>query len=142
MVSDADKEGFLRSRTSLVQTIGRAARHVEGRVIMYADKMTDSMKFAISETNRRRASQEEYNKKFKINPTSIIKGIREKMMPEEEKDFDYDAIVDSNKLPPKEIKRLIKDIEDKMFIAASNLQFEKAAQLRDQLKELKADLKK
>ncbi|HVX92909.1 MAG TPA: excinuclease ABC subunit UvrB [Candidatus Dojkabacteria bacterium] len=143
IILDADKEGFLRSRTSLIQTVGRAARHVEGRVIMYADKMTESMKFAISETNRRRKSQEEYNKEFNIKPTSIVKGIREKMMPDDEnKDFDYDAIVDKNKLPPKEIKRLIKDVEEKMFIAASNLQFEKAAQLRDQLKELRADLKK
>ncbi len=138
IILDADKEGFLRSKTSLVQTIGRAARHVEGRVIMYADKLTDSMKFAIDETNRRREYQEAYNKKNNITPTSIKKEIRARLV-EEKEDFEvsYKEWIKASKPQKDDIKRVIKDLEDKMLVAAENLQFEKAAELRDQIKELK-----
>lgn len=140
IILDADKEGFLRSRTSLVQTIGRAARHVEGRVIMYGDKITDSMAFAISETKRRREYQENYNIEHDITPTSIIKGIRDRLV--DKKDdvaaVNYKEWIASAKPPEKEIKRVIKELESKMHFYASNLQFEKAAELRDRLKELKS----
>ncbi|HRI05977.1 MAG TPA: excinuclease ABC subunit UvrB [Candidatus Dojkabacteria bacterium] len=140
IILDADKEGFLRSRTSLVQTIGRAARHVEGRVIMYADNQTDSMKFALEETRRRRAIQEKYNKENGITPTSIVKGIRDRLVDtkEEQSAIDFKEWVETAKPPEKEIKRVIKELEDKMHLYASNLQFEKAAEIRDQIKELKA----
>lgn len=136
LILDADKEGFLRSKTSLVQTIGRAARHQEGRVIMYADKETDSMNYAISETNRRRKYQEEYNKKYNIVPKSIVKAIRDKLV-EDEIEVDYNKWSKEEKASPKEIKRVIKNLEDKMYIHAQNLQFEKAAKLRDEIRELK-----
>ncbi|KKR06082.1 MAG: UvrABC system protein B [candidate division WS6 bacterium GW2011_GWF2_39_15] len=140
IILDADKEGFLRSKTSLVQTIGRAARHVEGRVIMYADSLTESMKYAISETQRRRKYQEEYNKKKGITPQSIIKAIRDRLVEksEEELEFDYSEWIKGAKPPKSEIKRVIKDLEDKMHLYASNLQFEKAAEIRDQIKDLNA----
>lgn len=138
LILDADKEGFLRSKTSLVQTIGRAARHKEGKVIMYADKYTDSMKFALSETKRRREYQEKYNKKHGITPKSIQKDIRDKLVDRVDKaEVDYKQWIKDSKPPANEIRRLVKELEDKMFIAAQNLQFEKAADLRDQLKDLK-----
>lgn len=139
IILDADKEGYLRSKTSLVQTIGRAARHQEGRVILYADKQTESMKYAISETNRRRAYQEEYNKKFNITPTTIQKGIRDSLKKTEIDDAprDYASWVEESKPPKSKVKSLIKELEDKMFVAAENLQYEKAAELRDQIDELK-----
>lgn len=143
-ILDADKEGFLRSKTSLIQTIGRAARHVEGRVIMYADNITGSMKGAIEETNRRREIQLSYNKKHNITPETIKKAIHdigerlEEIQPEastvEELDF--------SKLPKTEIKKLSHDLKAEMKLAAENLEFERAALLRDQLLELKnQDLK-
>ncbi|HOF79014.1 MAG TPA: excinuclease ABC subunit UvrB [Candidatus Dojkabacteria bacterium] len=138
LILDADKEGFLRSKTSLVQTIGRAARHVEGRVIMYADKITESMKYAIEETNRRRKYQEEYNKEFGIIPTSISKEIRGRLVEEDQKIVDNDEFVE--KLDAKQKRLLIKDLEQKMLLAADSLNFEKAADLRDRIKEIKANL--
>jgi len=146
IILDADKEGFLRSKTSLVQTIGRAARHVEGRVVLFADKITDSMKYAIDETNRRRKYQEDYNRRYNITPTTIVKAIRGKLVDQEEVDdkkgFNYLEWIESAKPTEREVKRVIKDLEDKMFVAAENLEFEKAAQLRDQVNDLKLELKK
>lgn len=143
VILDADKEGFLRSRTSLVQTIGRAARHQEGRVILYADKMTDSMKYALSETQRRRQYQIEYNTKHNITPQSIKKAIREKLVDrEEEAEVDYEQWIEQAQPPEKDIRHKIKDLEDKMFVASENLQFERAAQLRDQIKDLQRALNK
>lgn len=142
VILDADKEGFLRSKTSLVQTIGRAARHVEGKVLMYADRITESMKYAIEETQRRREYQLQYNNEHGITPTSIVKAIRDRLVEEEvDKKADYTKWIKESKPPRKEISVLIKDLEDKMYIASSNLQFEKAAQLRDEIKELKDALK-
>lgn len=137
-ILDADKEGFLRSKTSLIQTVGRAARHVEGSVIMYADKITDSMKFTIDETNRRREYQLEYNKKHGITPRSIHKKIRDKLVDKEDKsDVDYKKWIEQSSPPKSEVKRIIKDLEEKMFIHAQNLQFEQAAELRDKIDEMK-----
>lgn len=134
IILDADKEGFLRSKVSLVQTIGRAARHEKGRVIMYADEITESMKFAIEETERRREYQLEYNKKHNIVPKGIKKEIRGRLVDtEEEKEVD----IDIEKLDEKQKKLLIKDLEKRMLVAADNLNFEKAATLRDEIKELK-----
>jgi excinuclease ABC subunit B len=142
-ILDADKEGFLRSKTSLVQTIGRAARHVEGKVILYADTITGSMKYAISETERRRKYQIEYNKKHNITPQSINKGIRDKLV--EKVDLDektrYKKWLKQNKPSTSEVNRVIKELEEKMSLASENLQFEKAAEFRDQIKEIKDSLK-
>ncbi len=137
IILDADKEGFLRSKVSLVQTIGRAARHVEGRVIMYADHITESMKYAIEETERRRKYQIEYNEKNGITPKSIEKEIRGRLVDTEES---KDADIDIEKLDEKQKRLLIRDLEQKMIIAADNLQFEQAAQLRDEIKEIKLSL--
>jgi excinuclease ABC subunit B len=141
IILDADKEGFLRSKTSLVQTIGRAARHVQGRVIMYADKMTDSMKYAIEETNRRRKYQIEYNKEHNITPKSIEKEIRESLVKKREEEQDPRVGVDLKRLDSKQKKLLIKDLESKMLLASENLQFEKAADLRDEIKDIKLSMK-
>jgi excinuclease ABC subunit B len=141
IILDADKEGFLRSKTSLVQTIGRAARHVEGRVIMYADTMTESMKYAIEETNRRREYQEKYNKENNITPTSIKKDIRERLVKEEEDDLNKKInILKEKDIPKNEIKRYIRELNEKMLLAADNLQFEKAAELRDEIKRIKIEM--
>ena len=140
-ILDADKEGFLRSGTSLIQTIGRAARHVNGRVIMYADKMTDSMKFAIDETNRRRAKQVKYNQEHGIVPISIHKAIRDlteefsqKAVGEMRGEYKTKATGD---LPRNELKQIIHEMEKQMKDAAKNLEFERAAALRDELYDLK-----
>ncbi len=136
-ILDADKEGFLRSEQALIQTVGRAARHVEGRVIMYANNITGSMSRAIDETNRRRAIQEAYNKKHDITPTSISREVGD-MLPraaEEEK-----PKLDLRKIPKDEYKHLIKDLTGQMDLAAANLQFEKAADLRDLISEIKSKL--
>ncbi len=140
LILDADKEGFLRSKTSLIQTIGRAARHVEGKVILYADTMTESMKYAISETQRRRQYQMEYNKKHSITPRSIHKEIREKLVQDEDTDIQNDRYkewIKQNKPSKNEVNKVIKDLEEKMNLASENLQFEKAAELRDQINEIK-----
>lgn len=137
-VLDADKEGFLRSRTSLIQTIGRAARNSDGRIIMYADIMTDSMKMAIDETNRRRAIQDKYNKENGITPTTIRKAVRDlisihKEIAKEEAGFAKDP----ESMDEKELRKLIADVEKRMRRAAAELDFESAAQLRDSMIELK-----
>ena len=134
-ILDADKEGFLRSERSLIQVIGRAARNEHGKVIMYASKITDSMKASIDETNRRRAIQEQYNEEHHITPKTIIKEIR---MPLKIKD----TVVNKNKngkMTRSEKERYIKDIEKQMREAAKNYEFEKAAELRDILFELKGE---
>ena len=135
IILDADKEGFLRSKTSLVQTIGRAARHINGRVIMHADKQTESIKFALDETNRRRAYQKKYNKEHKITPVGIKKDIGDSLI-EREDEIKRDLDIEFEKLSERQKKLLIKDLRSKMLLAADNLQFEKAAELRDKIKEL------
>ena len=137
-ILDADKEGYLRSTTSLVQTIGRAARHVEGHVIMYADRVTDSMKRAIDETERRREIQQMYNRENGITPQSIqktIHDITERVRAIAETPATY--AVDSSDMPKDDITRLIKDLESQMKTAARSLEFEKAALLRDQITDLR-----
>ena len=135
IILEADKEGFLRSERALIQTMGRAARHLQGKVIMYADSITGSMKRAIDETNRRRKIQEDYNKEHSITPESIQKEIRkdivERMMEAEKPTIDF------RKIPRDELRRLIKTFSSQMDLAAKNLEFEKAAKLRDQISELK-----
>jgi excinuclease ABC subunit B len=138
-ILDADKEGFLRSEQALVQTIGRAARHLEGRVIMYADTVTGSMQRAIDETNRRRKIQQDYNKKHGITPASIAKNIDKGLrpdLPDSEK-----PKLDLKKIPKDEYKHLIRDLTAQMDMAAANLQFEKAAELRDIVQEIQSKLK-
>jgi excinuclease ABC subunit B len=141
-ILDADKEGFLRSETALIQTIGRAARHINGQVIMYADKMTDSMKRAIDETNRRRAKQLKYNEENGIIPISIHKAIHD--LTEE---FSQKAVAEikgeyktrsAGNLPRNELKQIIHEMEKQMKEAAKNLEFERAAALRDELFDLKS----
>lgn len=141
-ILDADKEGFLRNERSLIQTIGRAARNSEGRVIMYADKMTDSMKAAIRETERRRSIQMAYNEQHGITPQTIkkaVRGVIEATRVAEEK-ADYLPHADLKKMPKKDRILVIQRMEDEMKEAARNLQFERAAELRDLILELKADL--
>jgi len=140
-ILDADKEGFLRSETSLIQTIGRAARNSESKVIMYADKLTNAMNFAINETNRRRMIQMEYNKKHGIVPTTVFKEIRDVIQTkvlEEKEEYKIDA--NTEKLTKKEIEKLISKYEEEMKQAAKELQFERAAELRDEIVKLKETL--
>jgi len=140
-ILDADKEGFLRSETSLIQTIGRAARNSQGRVIMYADKMTDSMNRAISETNRRRAIQEKYNEEHGITPTTIQKKVRELISISKKADKDYYKMEkDPESMNKKELEAVIKKVTKDMHTAAAELNFEMAAELRDRLLELKKQL--
>jgi excinuclease ABC subunit B len=131
IILDADKEGFLRSEQSLIQTIGRAARHVEGRVIMYADRVTGSMARAISETERRRKIQKEYNAKHGITPQTIKKAISD--LVHAKREDTEPAEFDITKVPAEELSRLIRELEKKMDLAAKNLEFERAAELRDQI---------
>ncbi len=140
-ILDADKEGFLRSETSLIQTIGRAARNSEGRVIMYADKMTDSMQKAIYETNRRREIQNAYNEANGITPTTISKKVRELISISKKagKDF-YKMDKDPESMSKKELEAVIKKVTKDMHTAAAELNFEVAAELRDNLLELKKQL--
>jgi excinuclease ABC subunit B len=135
-ILDADKEGFLRSVSALVQTIGRAARHIDGRVIMYADVMTKSLTAAISETNRRRSIQESYNSEHGITPTGIQKLIAERMK-HGESATDKKKHLDLRKIPKDEYGHLIKDLTAQMELASANLEFEKAAELRDWITEIK-----
>jgi excinuclease ABC subunit B len=135
-IIDADKEGYLRSGGSLIQTIGRAARHVEGRVIMYADRVTDSMKFALSETERRRAIQRSYNEERGISPEGISKAIRD-ITDQIKKVADERPTWTTKEMPRDEMARLVKDLEGQMKSAAKNLEFERAALLRDQVIELR-----
>ena len=141
-ILDADKAGFLRSETALIQTIGRAARHVEGKVIMYADQVTDAMRAAIDETNRRRAKQVAYNEEHGITPVSIFKAVRDitdqlastHAMAETQGEYRTQG---ASALPKSEMTKLIQELEKNMKEAAQNLEFEKAAALRDQIYELR-----
>jgi excinuclease ABC, B subunit len=140
-ILDADKEGFLRSESSLIQTIGRAARHVEGKVIMYADTVTDSMKRAIDETDRRREIQSSYNLKHGITPRGVNKAIDEGLraiIPQ--KDDDKKDKINLNKIPKDEYASLVKDLEGQMKLASANLEFERAAELRDLIAEIKGKM--
>ena len=144
-ILDADKEGFLRSESALIQNIGRAARHLEGKAILYADKMTAAMKAAISETERRRVIQEQHNQEHGIEPQSIVKSIRDltdrvRIMAESQEEYDADGEarpIDPASLPKDELAKLVKQIEAEMKTAAKALEFERAAVLRDQLMELR-----
>lgn len=138
-ILDADKEGFLRSEQALIQTVGRAARHIEGHVIMYADRITDSMRKTLEETERRRKIQEDYNKQHGITPTGISKSVEKGLrpdLPEEAKK----AKLDLKKIPKDEYGTLIKDLSSQMDLAAANLEFEKAAELRDIINDIKKKL--
>jgi len=139
-ILDADKEGFLRSQTSLIQTIGRAARNLNGLAILYADRITDSLKFAIDETNRRRAVQQQYNEEHGIEPASIIKAVDSDLVKMANLDYfeipgsplrKLDMVADED--IDKTISRLTKEMKD----AAKNLDFEKAAEIRDRIRELR-----
>ena len=155
-ILDADKEGFLRGETSLIQTIGRAARHVDGQVIMYADRMTDSMQKAISETHRRRARQQAYNEEHGINPQSIRKAISDILVLLGSRDGTSTTPIpgsdrrsrrrdrarsDLAELPHSELARLISTLEDEMREAAADLRFEYAARLRDEISDLRSELR-
>ena len=140
-ILDADKEGFLRSETSLIQTIGRAARNAEGHVIMYADVITDSMRRAIDETLRRRELQEAYNKEHGITPKTIKKAVRDlisisKEVAKTQKKLEKDM----ESMSRKELEELIGKVQKQMKAAAADLNFEMAAELRDQMIELKKNL--
>lgn len=142
-ILDADKEGFLRSATSLIQTIGRAARNAEGRVIMYADEMTDSMKIAIDETNRRRSIQQKYNKENNITPTTIKKAVRELISISKSVEEKTDKLQkDPESMSNSQIKALIAKLDKQMRSAATQLNFEDAAYFRDKMIELKKYLNK
>jgi excinuclease ABC subunit B len=155
-ILDADKEGFLRSATSLIQMIGRAARNVDGQVVMYADRLTDSMRHAISETNRRRKKQLEYNLEHGIDPQTIRKkvtDILEMIRMREGSDSSSgrgrrgrartsrSATSDFSELPKDELGRLIQTLQEEMSEAAKDLRFEEAARLRDEISELKRELR-
>jgi len=141
-ILDADKEGFLRSGTALIQTIGRAARNASGRVLMYADRVTDSMKYALDETNRRRAKQVQYNQEHGIVPVSIIKAVHDltesmtvKAVAESKGEYRTGS---ASGLPRGELRKIVDELEKQMKDAARNLEFERAAALRDEMYELKS----
>lgn len=140
-IVDADKEGFLRSANALIQTIGRAARHIEGKVIMYGDRITDSMQKAIDETNRRRSIQTTYNEEHNITPEGIAKEIDEGLRALIPKKEDDSRKLNLKKIPKDEYPSLIKDLTGQMELASANLEFEKAAELRDMIADIKAKLK-
>ena len=144
-ILDADKEGFLRSKRSLIQTIGRAARNVGGKAVLYADKITDSMKYAMDETARRREKQEEYNKEHGITPASIKKNISDILQTVFEKSDRVQVarggMTDQKQIAfdsPEDLQKQIKTMEKQMHEAASNLEFEEAARLRDEISKLRA----
>jgi excinuclease ABC subunit B len=142
-ILDADKQGFLRSGTALIQTIGRAARHLHGQVIMYADLVTDAMQYAIDETNRRRAIQMAYNKKHHIEPASVVKAVRDltdRLARDAGAEDGENLRGKASKLEQKELLRMINELEQQMKAAALELEFEQAALLRDQVYELRAML--
>ena len=138
-ILDADKEGFLRSEQALVQTVGRAARHIEGRVLMYADHVTGSMQRTIDETNRRRKIQEAYNKKHGITPEGISRSVEKGMRPDLPEEARR-ARLDLRKIPKDEYGHLIRDLTSQMDLASANLEFEKAAELRDIIADIKSKL--
>jgi excinuclease ABC subunit B len=149
-ILDADKEGFLRSETSLIQTIGRAARNVDGKVLMYADSVTDSMKTAISETQRRRQIQLAYNAEHGIDPQTVRRKVNDILLtlrgaegaettPKRERRKSA-TVVAAEGLPSDELERLIQELEEEMHQAAKDLRFEYAARLRDEVKELRREL--
>ena len=146
-ILDADKEGFLRGETSLIQTIGRAARNVDGTVLMYADKETRAMKAAISETDRRREIQVAYNEQHGITAATIVKGISdiaeflqaESKVPRRKRSRRKSAT--AGEMPKHELERMVVELEEEMVAAADELRFEYAAQLRDELRELRRDLR-
>ena len=131
-ILDADKEGFLRSERSLIQTIGRAARNTDGTVIMYADELTESMEKAISETNRRRKIQQEYNKEHNITPKTINKSVRDSITVTDIKDIEVEYKLEKED----DILDTINKVTDEMLKFAADMEFEKAAELRDRIKEL------
>jgi excinuclease ABC subunit B len=140
-ILDADKEGFLRSATALIQTIGRAARHLHGKVVMYADHMTESMQKALDETNRRRAKQVRYNQEHGIEPVSIVKAVRDltdqvtaQAVAEPRAEYRAGRPAD---LPKEELTRVVRGLEQQMQAAAEALEFEKAAALRDEIYDLR-----
>jgi excinuclease ABC subunit B len=135
-ILDADKEGFLRGETALIQTIGRASRHLEGQAIMYADKITRSMKFAIDETNRRRKTQEEYNKKHGISPQAITKNIRASIV-EATEDFEDQKVTKDNK---EYLKEYLRELQLKMDMANRNLQFDEAANIKGEIEKILASI--
>jgi excinuclease ABC subunit B len=139
-ILDADKEGFLRSTRSLIQTIGRAARNVNGRVILYADRVTDSMKAAIEETDRRRAAQAEHNQKHGITPRSTVRPIMDLTNPMGADFADASRLAEAAKRveidSPGELREMIRQVRTEMRAAAEALEFERAAELRDRAKEL------
>ena len=144
-ILDADKEGYLRSTSALIQTIGRAARHLEGTVIMYADRRTRSMDEAIAETQRRRDIQTRYNTEHGIEPRGIVKQVRDltnqiKQVAETQTPYLVGGNGESVTIPKDELMRMIKEVEKQMKDAAKNLEFEKAALLRDQVVELRRTL--
>src|SRR5439155_26545329 len=145
-ILDADKEGFLRGKTALIQTIGRAARHVEGRVLMYADKQTEAIKGALEETNRRRTMQLAYNEEHGTKPLSILKGVSDIA---EFLQLDQPHVPSSRRrrggdqvegMSREELEKLAITLEEEMFQAAEELRFEYAAKLRDEIKELRREL--
>jgi excinuclease ABC subunit B len=134
-ILDADKEGFLRGETALVQTIGRASRHLEGQAIMYADKITRSMKFAIDETNRRRQVQEEYNKKHNITPQAISKAIHANLVESKEE-------AKPAQTQKEYLKEYLSELKFKMELANRNLQFDEAANIKEEIEKIKKVAKK
>ncbi|HXC23176.1 MAG TPA: UvrB/UvrC motif-containing protein, partial [Solirubrobacteraceae bacterium] len=147
-ILDADKEGFLRGETSLIQTIGRAARNVKGKVLMYADKETKAMKAAIEETDRRREIQVAYNEEHGITASSIVKGISdiaeflqaESKVPKGRRRKNATR-AKAKEMPQHELERMVVELEEEMIAAADDLRFEYAAQLRDEIRELRRELK-
>jgi excinuclease ABC subunit B len=136
-ILDADKEGFLRGEQALIQIIGRAARHEEGKVIMYANRETRAMKLAITETERRRKIQKEYNEKHNITPASIKKAIRDSIVAEKERELADVGEIDLKKIPHDELPKIIKELKAKMDFASKSLEFEKAAEYRDLISEIR-----
>ncbi len=139
-IMGADKEGYLRSSTSLVQIMGRAARHLEGHVIMYADRLTGSMKDAMTETERRRAIQEQYNQEHGITPRSILKNIRDSRL--SGKRLEVAEMPKVSEVPADELRRIVKELESKMELASRNLEFERAAELRDMIGQIRQQQRK
>ncbi|MDB5161531.1 MAG: uvrB [Candidatus Saccharibacteria bacterium] len=139
-ILDADKEGFLRSTSALIQNIGRAARHLEGKVLMYADRITDSMQRAIDETNRRRAIQTTYNTEHNITPVSVAKELSEGLRAIIPKKPDETPKIDLRKIPKDEYAGLIRELSGQMDLASANLEFEKAAELRDVIADIKSKM--